>query len=135
MLPRRAIASNPDALAEAWEWTGADVVAHGLPMFHVHGLILGTLGPLRRGGTAHHLGRFSAEAAAAAFERDGATMLFAVPTMTRLGRTRLTTRRGTPPVTSQRSSGRGPTYCRCGWRCSQRAAPMPAISSAGIISA
>jgi malonyl-CoA/methylmalonyl-CoA synthetase len=80
VLPRRAIASNLDALAEAWEWTGDDVVAHGLPLFHVHGLILGTLGPIRRGGGVHHLGRFSAEGAAAALQED-ATMLFAVPTM------------------------------------------------------
>ena len=27
-----------------------DVLVHGLPLFHVHGLILGVLGPLRRGG-------------------------------------------------------------------------------------
>src|SRR6185503_4591166 len=80
VLPRRAIASNLDALAEAWEWTGDDVVAHGLPLFHVHGLILGTLGPVRRGGGVHHLGRFSAGAAANALD-DDATMLFAVPTM------------------------------------------------------
>jgi malonyl-CoA/methylmalonyl-CoA synthetase len=80
VLPRRAISSNLDALAEAWEWTGDDVVAHGLPLFHVHGLILGTLGPVRRGGGVHHLGRFSAEAAATALDGD-ATMLFAVPTM------------------------------------------------------
>lgn len=50
VLPRRAIASNLDALAEAWEWTDRDVVAHALPLFHVHGLILGILGPIRRGG-------------------------------------------------------------------------------------
>jgi malonyl-CoA/methylmalonyl-CoA synthetase len=80
VLPRRAIASNLDALAEAWEWTENDVVAHALPLFHVHGLILGTLGPVRRGGGVRHLGRFSAEAAAAALG-DDATMLFAVPTM------------------------------------------------------
>ena len=63
VLPRRAIATNLDALADAWAWTGDDVVAHGLPLFHVHGLILGVLGPLRRGGGAWHLGRFSSEAA------------------------------------------------------------------------
>jgi malonyl-CoA/methylmalonyl-CoA synthetase len=80
VLPRRAIASNLDALADAWEWTGDDVVAHGLPLFHVHGLILGTLGPVRRGGGVHHLGRFSTQAAAEALAGD-ATMLFAVPTM------------------------------------------------------
>jgi malonyl-CoA/methylmalonyl-CoA synthetase len=80
VLPRRAIASNLDALATAWEWTGEGTVAHGLPLFHVHGLVLGTLGPLRRGGTAYHLGRFSGAGAAAALD-GGATMLFAVPTM------------------------------------------------------
>ena len=80
VLPRRALASNLDALAEAWEWTGDDVVAHALPLFHVHGLILGTLGPVRRGGGMHHIGRFSAAAAAGALA-DDATMLFAVPTM------------------------------------------------------
>jgi malonyl-CoA/methylmalonyl-CoA synthetase len=80
VLPRRAIASNLDALADAWEWTEEDVVAHGLPLFHVHGLILGTLGPVRRGGGVHHLGRFSAAGAASALDGE-ATMLFAVPTM------------------------------------------------------
>jgi malonyl-CoA/methylmalonyl-CoA synthetase len=80
VLPRRAIASNLDALADAWEWTGDDVLAHALPLFHVHGLILGVLGPLRLGGTVHHLGRF--DSAAMAAELGGpATMMFGVPTM------------------------------------------------------
>jgi malonyl-CoA/methylmalonyl-CoA synthetase len=80
VLPRRAIASNLDALADAWAWTGDDVVAHGLPLFHVHGLVIGVLGPIRRGGAAHHLGRFSSAGVAAAL-KDGATMVFGVPTM------------------------------------------------------
>jgi malonyl-CoA/methylmalonyl-CoA synthetase len=80
VLPRRAIASNLDALAEAWEWTDSDVLTHGLPLFHVHGLVLGLLGPLRRGGTLHHLGAFSVEAVTAELA-DSATMLFGVPTM------------------------------------------------------
>jgi malonyl-CoA/methylmalonyl-CoA synthetase len=46
----------------------------------VHGLVLGTLGPLRLGGPVEHLGRFSPEAVADALERGG-TMVFAVPTM------------------------------------------------------
>ena len=80
VLPRRALAANLDALADAWDWTREDVVAHGLPLFHVHGLILGVLGPLRRGGAVHHLGRFSSAAAAQALATR-ATMLFGVPTM------------------------------------------------------
>jgi malonyl-CoA/methylmalonyl-CoA synthetase len=80
ILPRRAVAANLDALADAWQWTAADRLVHGLPLFHVHGLVLGILGPLRRGGAVEHLGRFSPPAAAAALRRGG-TMLFGVPTM------------------------------------------------------
>ncbi|CAL9673547.1 Long-chain-fatty-acid--CoA ligase [Actinosynnema sp. ALI-1.44] len=80
VLPRRALASNLDALAQAWEWTAEDVVVHGLPLFHVHGLGIGVLGPLRRGGTVHHLGTFTVEKAAEAMASVG-TMMFGVPTM------------------------------------------------------
>ncbi len=82
VVPRRAIASNLDALAGVWAWTDEDVVAHGLPLFHVHGLVLGLLGPLRRGGAVRHLGRFSTEGVEQALSED-ATMLFGVPTMYR----------------------------------------------------
>lgn len=80
VLPRRAIATTLDALADAWQWTGDDVLVHGLPLFHVHGLILGTLGPLRRGGSVRHLGRFGTEGVTRELG-SGATMLFGVPTM------------------------------------------------------
>ncbi|RZQ64059.1 acyl-CoA synthetase [Amycolatopsis suaedae] len=80
VLPRRAISSTLDALEDAWQWTGEDVLVHGLPLFHVHGLILGVLGPLRRGGTLRHLGRFDTGALAAELN-GGATMMFGVPTM------------------------------------------------------
>jgi malonyl-CoA/methylmalonyl-CoA synthetase len=80
VLPRRALASNLDALAQVWEWTAADRLAHALPLFHVHGLVLGLLGPLRRGGELIHLGRFEPAGLADALEA-GATMVFGVPTM------------------------------------------------------
>ncbi|MEV0688614.1 acyl-CoA synthetase [Streptomyces sp. NPDC050388] len=80
VIPRRAIASTLDALADAWQWTGDDVLVHGLPLFHVHGLVLGVLGPLRRGGSVRHLGRFSTEGVTRELS-GGATMLFGVPTM------------------------------------------------------
>ncbi|WP_027940948.1 acyl-CoA synthetase [Amycolatopsis taiwanensis] len=80
VVPRRAIASTLDALEDAWQWTADDVLVHALPLFHVHGLILGILGPLRRGGSVRHLGRFSTEAAAKELASD-ATMMFGVPTM------------------------------------------------------
>ena len=82
VLPRRALASNLDALAEAWDWSEQDAVAHALPLFHVHGLVIGILGPVRRGGTAVHMVKFSPDGVADALEQ-GATMLFGVPTMYR----------------------------------------------------
>jgi malonyl-CoA/methylmalonyl-CoA synthetase len=80
MIPLRAVSANLDALAEIWHWTSEDRLTHGLPLFHVHGLILGILGPLRAGGQVEHVGRFSPAALAGALER-GATMVFGVPTM------------------------------------------------------
>jgi malonyl-CoA/methylmalonyl-CoA synthetase len=80
LLSAGALAANIDALAQAWQWTAADRLVHALPLFHVHGLVLGTIGPLRLGGQARHLGTFD-PAAIAAELAGGATMLFAVPTM------------------------------------------------------
>lgn len=80
VLSRRAIAANLDALASVWEWTSADVLVQGLPLFHAHGLVLGVLGPLRIGCRLVHVGRFAPEAVARALG-GGGTMLFSVPTM------------------------------------------------------
>lgn len=80
VLSRRAVSATLDALEDAWQWTDADVLVHGLPLFHVHGLILGVLGPLRRGGSVRHLGRFSTQGVARELAAGG-TMLFGVPTM------------------------------------------------------
>ncbi|MGH4009541.1 MAG: AMP-binding protein, partial [Pseudonocardiaceae bacterium] len=85
VLPRRALAADVDALAAAWQWTARDVLVHGLPLFHVHGLVLGVLAPLRLGGTLHHLGSFSVGGVARELSNralgDRGTMLFGVPTM------------------------------------------------------
>lgn len=80
VLPRRALAADLDALAAAWRWTAHDVLLHSLPLFHVHGLVLGVLGPLRLGGALHHLGSFSVGGVAGELA-GAATMLFGVPTM------------------------------------------------------
>ncbi|MGV9677629.1 acyl-CoA synthetase [Nocardia sp. NPDC003482] len=77
MLSRGAIAAGLDALAEAWAWTSNDVLVHGLPLFHVHGLILGLLGPLRVGSPLVHTGRPTPAAYAAA----RGSLYFGVPTV------------------------------------------------------
>nr|WP_230416713.1 acyl-CoA synthetase [Micromonospora tarapacensis] len=76
-LSRRAVAACLDGLAAAWEWTPDDLLVHGLPLFHVHGLVLGTLGPLRVGSRLHHVGRPRPDRYAAA----GGSLFFGVPTI------------------------------------------------------
>ena len=77
MLSERAIAADLDMLAGAWEWSPQDVLVHGLPLFHVHGLILGVLGSLRVGSTLVHTGRPTPAAYAGA----GGSLFFGVPTV------------------------------------------------------
>ncbi len=80
MLSAAAIAADLDALAETWAWTADDVLVQGLPLFHVHGLVLGVLGALRVGSRLIHTGRPTAEAYAAA-GAEGGSLYFGVPTV------------------------------------------------------
>ncbi|GAA2751538.1 acyl-CoA synthetase [Kitasatospora cinereorecta] len=57
VIPHAAVAADLDALADAWQWTAEDTLVHGLPLFHVHGLVLGVLGALRTGSRLVHTGR------------------------------------------------------------------------------
>ncbi|HEX6500183.1 MAG TPA: acyl-CoA synthetase [Micromonosporaceae bacterium] len=77
VISRRAIAAGLDGLADAWAWTPDDLLVHGLPLFHVHGLVLGVLGPLRVGGRLCHTGRPDPAGYAAA----GGSLYFGVPTV------------------------------------------------------
>ncbi|MDG4826516.1 AMP-binding protein [Asanoa sp. WMMD1127] len=72
-----AIAACLDGLADAWDWTPDDRLVHALPLYHVHGLVLGVLGPLRTGSRLHHTGRPRPDLLAAA----GGSLYFAVPTI------------------------------------------------------
>ncbi len=76
-LSRRALAASLDGLADAWAWTSDDVLVHGLPLFHVHGLVLGLLGSLRVGNRFVHTVKPTPETYAAT----PGTMYFGVPTV------------------------------------------------------
>lgn len=54
-----------------------DTLVHGLPLYHVHGLVLGLLGSLRVGNRFAHTGRPTPQAHAAA----GGSLYFGVPTV------------------------------------------------------
>ncbi len=89
-LPKGALLSSEnlaaclDGLADAWVWEARDTIVHALPVFHVHGLVLGLFGALRRGGALSWVPRFTPEAIAHALDRvepPSRAVLFAVPTM------------------------------------------------------
>lgn len=77
LLSHHAIAAGLDGLAQAWAWTSADTVAHGLPLFHTHGLILGVLGSLHIGSRLVHTGKPTPQR----YAETAATMYFGVPTV------------------------------------------------------
>nr|WP_308267588.1 acyl-CoA synthetase [Yinghuangia soli] len=77
LLSAAALAADLDALADAWAWTPDDVLVHGLPLFHVHGLVLGVLGALRTGSRVVHTGRPTPQA----YAKAGGSLYFGVPTV------------------------------------------------------
>lgn len=79
-LSQAAIRADLKALFDRWQVTPDDTVAHGLPLYHVHGLILGVLGPLMAGAGIIHTGKPTPERYAAA-RKEGASTYFAVPTV------------------------------------------------------
>lgn len=81
VVSRRAVAANIDMLAEAWQWTANDTLVHGLPLYHVHGLVLGLLGSLRIGNRFVHTGKPSPAAYSQAVTEFGGSLVFGVPTV------------------------------------------------------
>ncbi len=77
VLSQAALTAGLDALTEAWQWTADDTLVHGLPLYHVHGLVLGLFGPLRIGSPLVHTGRPTPKAYASA----GGSLYFGVPTV------------------------------------------------------
>ncbi|UNB50268.1 acyl-CoA synthetase [Mycolicibacterium sp. YH-1] len=77
VLSRSALASSLDGLADAWQWSEDDTLVHGLPLFHVHGLVLGVIGALRIGSPLIHTVRPKPQSYAAA----NGSLYFGVPTV------------------------------------------------------
>ena len=77
VVSRRAIAADIDALAKAWQWTPEDTLVHGLPLFHIHGLVLGLLGSLRIGNRFVHTGKPTP----AGYAEARGSLYFGVPTV------------------------------------------------------
>jgi acyl-CoA synthetase (AMP-forming)/AMP-acid ligase II len=79
-LTHRRLAVSIRSAMAAWRWTGDDVLAHALPLYHQHGLG-GVHAALIAGGTVHVRSRFSPADLARTIEEARASVLFAVPTI------------------------------------------------------
>jgi long-chain acyl-CoA synthetase len=77
--------ANLDAMCtgviDAFKMTGADHSLLILPLFHVNGIVVGTLSPLLAGGRATVAGRFKAESFFDRIEQSRPTYFSAVPTI------------------------------------------------------
>jgi malonyl-CoA/methylmalonyl-CoA synthetase len=79
-LTHAALLASLRGAMSAWRWSAGDVLVHGLPLSHQHGLS-GVQMTLLAGSRAVLLPRFDPEALCRTIERVGASVLFAVPAM------------------------------------------------------
>jgi malonyl-CoA/methylmalonyl-CoA synthetase len=78
MLTPQNLASNAHALIETWRFTDADVLLHALPVFHTHGLFVGSNVVLMSAGSMLFLPKFDADEVFRLLPR--ATAMMGVPT-------------------------------------------------------
>jgi malonyl-CoA/methylmalonyl-CoA synthetase len=81
-LTHAHLLSSIRAAMLAWRWQAEDTLVHALPLFHQHGLS-GVHATLAAGSSAALLSSFTPEALVATVEREGATVLFGVPSIHR----------------------------------------------------
>lgn len=61
MLTHRNLSSNAQVLADYWRFTAQDVLLHGLPIYHTHGLFTAAVTLMVAGGTMLFLAKFDAD--------------------------------------------------------------------------
>ena len=78
MLTQANLLSNARTLAEHWRFTDKDVLLHALPIFHTHGLFVGTNITLIAGGAMIFVSKFNVDDMIALMPQ--ATSMMGVPT-------------------------------------------------------
>lgn len=78
MITHGNLAANGLALHKAWGWTDGDVMLHALPIFHIHGLFVGTHLPVLNASPIVFMERFEAESVIQALP--ASTVYMGVPT-------------------------------------------------------
>jgi malonyl-CoA/methylmalonyl-CoA synthetase len=81
MISHNNLLATVTGLLAAWSWSASDVLLLALPLFHVHGLVVGLDCALAAGATIELRRRFDAAAVAAELAAGAATMFFGVPTL------------------------------------------------------
>ena len=81
MLLHRNLVANAEAVCTAWRWTADDVLLLALPLFHVHGLMVGAHCTFFAGAGAELHRKFDAATVYDALIEGRVTMFFGVPTM------------------------------------------------------
>ena len=79
----RSLTANLDMLGEAWGWSSQDVLLHGLPLFHVHGLLVALHGALHAGATSVVHSGFDAQRTLHDLRSGECNVFMGVPTMYR----------------------------------------------------
>ncbi len=81
MITHHNLLAMIDALHQAWEWSAEDSLYLALPLFHMHGLVVGLHCALAAGATVKLAARFDATAAIEALRSGRHTLFFGVPTI------------------------------------------------------
>jgi malonyl-CoA/methylmalonyl-CoA synthetase len=81
MISHNNLLASVTGLLAAWSWSSTDVLWLALPLFHVHGLVVGLDCALAAGATVELRRRFDAAAAAGELAGGAVTVFFGVPTM------------------------------------------------------
>jgi malonyl-CoA/methylmalonyl-CoA synthetase len=81
MISHNNVLATVTGLLAAWSWGAGDVLWLALPLFHVHGLIVGLDCALAAGATVELRRRFDAAAAAGELASSTVTVFFGVPTV------------------------------------------------------
>ena len=81
LLLHRNIAANAHSVCEAWQWSADDHLLLMLPLFHVHGLLVGISGTVMVGASCELHKSFVADLAANRLASGEFSLFFGVPTM------------------------------------------------------
>jgi malonyl-CoA/methylmalonyl-CoA synthetase len=80
-ISHRNLITNIKDLHQAWQWSDRDVLLHVLPLFHVHGLNVATLGCLYAGATMIMFEKFEPRRVWETITSVKCTVFMAVPTI------------------------------------------------------